>query len=80
VGINTLRQGSRQLDVAAAPPLAIDPNGRGRQAGGRHPLPTVASLDDPSLNAAEFRKLPRLPAAALPAGAREAASASSSAA
>jgi carboxypeptidase PM20D1 len=55
VGINTLRQGSRQVDVAPAPPLAIDPAAVADKLAGAIRFRTIASVDDPSLNLAEFR-------------------------
>jgi carboxypeptidase PM20D1 len=57
VAINTLRQGSRQLEVPAAPPLAIDENSVAGKLSGAIRFQTVSSHDDPNLNADEFRKL-----------------------
>ena len=57
VAANTLRQGSRQLDVPPAPPLAVDEKAVADKLAAAIRLQTVSSLDDPGLNAAEFRKL-----------------------
>jgi carboxypeptidase PM20D1 len=57
VAVNTLRQGSRQLDVAPAPPLAVDEKAVADKLAAAIRLQTVSSLDDASLNAGEFRKL-----------------------
>jgi carboxypeptidase PM20D1 len=57
VGVNTLRQGSRQLEVAPAPPLAFDANAVADKLAGTIRFQTITSVDDPALNAAEFRKL-----------------------
>lgn len=57
VAVNTLRQGSRQLDVAAAPPLAVDQPSVADKLAGAIRFQTVSSHGDPSLNAAEFQKL-----------------------
>jgi carboxypeptidase PM20D1 len=57
VAVNTLRQGSRQLDVAPAPPLAIDEKAVADKLAAALRLQTVSSLEDPKLNADEFRKL-----------------------
>jgi carboxypeptidase PM20D1 len=56
VAVNTLRQGSRQIDVPAAPPLAVDEKGVAEKLSGAIRFNTVSSLDDPNLNAEEFRK------------------------
>jgi carboxypeptidase PM20D1 len=53
---NTLRQGSRQLAVPAAPPLAIDERAVADTLGGAIRFRTVSSYDNPQLNADEFRK------------------------
>lgn len=53
---NTWRQGSRQLDVPPAPPLAFDVNAVADKLAGAVRFQTISSADDPSLNAAEFRK------------------------
>jgi carboxypeptidase PM20D1 len=57
VTLNTFRQGSRQLDVAPAPPLAIDTNAVADKLAGMIRFRTVPSLDDPAQNVDEFRKL-----------------------
>lgn len=57
VAVNTLRQGSRQLDVPPAPALAIDANAVADKLAGSIRFRTVPSLDDPAQNADEFRKL-----------------------
>src|SRR3954462_4053650 len=57
VAVNTLRQGSHQLDVPPAPPLAVDEKAVADKLAAAIRLQTVSSLDDPNLNAGEFRKL-----------------------
>ncbi|MDB5873577.1 MAG: hypothetical protein JWQ07_3019 [Ramlibacter sp.] len=57
VAVNTLRQGSRQLDVPPAPPIAIDEKGVADKLSGAIRFKTVSSYDDAQLNADEFRKL-----------------------
>lgn len=57
VAVNTARQGSRQLDVAAAAPLALDDGQVAEKLAGALRFQTVSSLTDPELNAGEFRKL-----------------------
>jgi carboxypeptidase PM20D1 len=57
VAVNTLRQGSRQLEVPAAPPVAIDAQGAAERLAAAVRFRTVASRDDPNPNAEEFRKL-----------------------
>jgi len=57
VAINTLRHGSRQLDEPPAPPLAVDEKGVADKLSGAIRFKTVSSLEDPNLNADEFRKL-----------------------
>jgi carboxypeptidase PM20D1 len=54
---NTLRQGSRQLDVAPAAPLAVDDKAVADKLAGAVRLRTVSVRDDPDANAAEFVKL-----------------------
>jgi carboxypeptidase PM20D1 len=54
---NTLRQGSRQLDVPAAPPLAIDEKALADKLAALVRLRTMSMPDDPQANAGEFRKL-----------------------
>ena len=57
VVVNTLRQGSRQIDVPAAPALAVDEKGVADRLAGSLRFKTISSHDDPNLNADEFRKL-----------------------
>ncbi|MBC5786257.1 M20 family peptidase [Ramlibacter sp. USB13] len=57
VGVNTWRQGSRQVDVAPAPPLAIDNAAVADKLATLIRFQTVSSDQDPALNTAEFRKL-----------------------
>jgi carboxypeptidase PM20D1 len=57
VAVNTLRQGSRQLDVPPAAPLAIDQRAVADKLAGAIRFQTVSSHDDASLNAVEFQKL-----------------------
>src|SRR6478609_6508124 len=57
LAVNTVRHGSRQLDVPAAPPLALDEKAVADKLGAAIRLQTVSSLDDPNANAPEFRKL-----------------------
>ncbi|MDB5915619.1 MAG: peptidase [Ramlibacter sp.] len=57
VAINTWHHGSRQLHVAAAPPLTMDTAGVADKLAGAIRFRTVSSADDPKLNADEFRKL-----------------------
>ena len=54
---NTLRHGSRQLDVPPAPPLAMDEKGVAEKLAGAIRFRTVSSNDDAQLNAQEFQKL-----------------------
>lgn len=56
VAVNTLRQGSRQIDVPPVPPLAIDEKGAGERLAASLRFKTVSSYDDANLNADEFRK------------------------
>ncbi|MEO7392884.1 MAG: M20 family peptidase [Ramlibacter sp.] len=56
VAINTLRQGSRQLDVPPAPPLAVDEKGVADKLAGSLKFRTVSSHENPQQNEAEFRK------------------------
>jgi len=57
VAVNTLRQGSRQLQVPPAPSLAFDGNAVADKLAGAIRFRTVSSLADPEANAEEFRKL-----------------------
>ena len=54
---NTLRQGSRQIDVPALAPLAVDQAGAAQRLGDAVRLRTVSSRDDPNLNADQFLQL-----------------------
>ncbi|WP_233259612.1 M20 family peptidase [Ramlibacter sp. WS9] len=56
VAINTLRHGSRQLDVPPAPPLAVDEKGVADKLAGAIRFNTVSSAVDAQQNADEFRK------------------------
>ncbi|HZY18535.1 MAG TPA: M20 family peptidase [Ramlibacter sp.] len=57
VAVNTLRQGSRQLEVPRAPALAVDEKAVAEKLASAVRFRTIASRDDPDANAAEFRKL-----------------------
>ena len=57
VAANTLRQGSRQLQVAPAPALAVDEKAAAEHLAGAVRFQTIASREDPDANGAEFRKL-----------------------
>ncbi|MDP2067028.1 MAG: M20 family peptidase [Burkholderiaceae bacterium] len=57
VAVNTLRQGSRQLDVPPAPLLAVDEKAAAEHLAGAIRLKTISSYADPTLNADEFRRL-----------------------
>lgn len=54
---NTLRQGSRQLDVPAAPPFALETGAVADTLAGAIRCRTIASVDDPRQNAQEFERL-----------------------
>jgi carboxypeptidase PM20D1 len=56
VAINTLRQGSRQIQVPPAPPLAVDESAVAAKLAGAVRLRTVSSLADPEANADQFRQ------------------------
>jgi carboxypeptidase PM20D1 len=56
VAINTLRQGSRQIQVPPAPPLALDEKAVADKLAGAIRFQTIASLDDAEAGAAEFVK------------------------
>lgn len=66
LGINTLRKGSRQLDVAPLPPLQVDEAGAAQRLAEAVRLRTISSLDDPGLNADQFRQLHALLQARFP--------------
>ncbi|MBP7565498.1 MAG: M20 family peptidase [Burkholderiaceae bacterium] len=57
LAVVTLRAGSRQLDVAPAPAVAIDSEAVARRLAGAIPFRTMSVADDPSANVAEFDKL-----------------------
>ena len=57
VAVNTLRQGSRQLDVPPAPPLAVDEAAAAAHLAEAIRARTVSSLDDAKLNADQFEQL-----------------------
>ncbi|TFZ08212.1 M20 family peptidase [Ramlibacter humi] len=57
VAVNTLRHGSRQLDVPPAPPLAVDEKAVADKLAALVRLRTVTVPEDPQANAGEFRKL-----------------------
>jgi carboxypeptidase PM20D1 len=57
VAANTLRHGSRQLDVPPAPPLAVDEAGAAARLAEAIRARTVSSLEDPQANADQFRQL-----------------------
>lgn len=57
VAVNTLRQGSRQIDVPAAPPLAVNEKALADTLAGAIRFRTESSLADPQAHAEEFRKL-----------------------
>nr|WP_222622416.1 M20 family peptidase [Ramlibacter albus] len=60
VAINTVRQGSRQLDVPPAPPVAVDEKAVADKLAQAVRLRTVSVREDPKANEAEFRKLHEL--------------------
>ncbi|WP_374562872.1 M20 family peptidase [Ideonella sp.] len=57
VAVNTLRQGSRQLDVPPAPPLAVDETGAATRLAEAIRARTVSSLDDAAQNTDQFAQL-----------------------
>jgi carboxypeptidase PM20D1 len=57
VAVNTLRQGSRQLQVAPAPLLAVDQAAVAERLAGAIRFKTVSSFEDPQQNADQFRGL-----------------------
>lgn len=57
VTVNTLRQGSRQLDVPPAPPLPVDEAGAALRLSEAIRARTVSSPDDAQANADQFRQL-----------------------
>jgi carboxypeptidase PM20D1 len=57
LAVNTVRHGSRQLQVAPAPPLAIDTQAVADKLAGLIRFRTVPSQEDPAQNIGEFRQL-----------------------
>jgi len=57
VAVNTLRQGSHQLDVPPAPPLAVDEAGAATRLAEAIRARTVSSLDDAAQNTDQFAQL-----------------------
>ena len=57
VAVNTLRHGSRQLDVPPAPPLAVDENAAAARLSEAIRARTVSSLEDATQNADQFQQL-----------------------
>ncbi|MFO1337243.1 MAG: M20 family peptidase [Burkholderiaceae bacterium] len=57
VAVNTVRQGSRQLDVPPAPPLAVDEAAAAAHLAEAIRARTVSSLDDAQQNADQFAQL-----------------------
>lgn len=57
VAVNTWRHGSRQLDVPAAAPIALQTDAVADKLAGAVRLQTVSSQEDPAQNEQEFRKL-----------------------
>lgn len=63
---NTLRKGSRQLDVPPVPVLAVDEAGAAQRLSQAVRLRTISSRDDASPNADQFRQLHALLQAKFP--------------
>ena len=57
LAVNTLRQGSRQLDVPPAAPLTLDDKGVADKLASAIRLRTISSLDDAKQNADQFQQL-----------------------
>lgn len=57
LAVNTLRQVSRQVQVAPAPPLAVDTDAVAAKLAALVRFRTVPSQDDPAVNEPEFRRL-----------------------
>ena len=57
LAVNTLRQGSRQLDVPPAPAVAVDERAVAEKLAGAVRLRTIASHEDANASADEFRQL-----------------------
>lgn len=57
VAVNTLRQGSRQLEVPPAAPITMDDKAVAEKLAGAIRFQTIASLEDPEAGGPEFLKL-----------------------
>jgi carboxypeptidase PM20D1 len=57
VAVNTWRQGSRQVDVPPAPPLAVDQRAVAERLAGAVRFQTISSFEDARLNEDQFRGL-----------------------
>jgi carboxypeptidase PM20D1 len=66
LAINTLRKGSRQLDVAPLAVLAVDEAGAAQRLAEAVRLRTISSRDDANLSADQFRQLHALLQAKFP--------------
>ncbi len=66
LAINTLRQGSRQLDVPAVPVLAVDEAAVAQRLAEAVRLRTISSRDDANLSADQFKQLHALLQAKFP--------------
>jgi carboxypeptidase PM20D1 len=66
LAINTLRKGSRQLDVPPVPVVAVDEAGVAQRLAEAVRLRTISSRDDAQLNADQFKQLHALLQAKFP--------------
>lgn len=66
LAINTLRKGSRQLDVPAVPVVTVDESGAAQRLAEAVRLRTIASRDDAQVNAKQFKQLHALLLAKFP--------------
>ncbi len=66
VAVNTLRKGSRQLDVQPLAVLPVDEQGAAQRLGEAVRLRTISSRDDPQLNADQFHQFHALLAQRFP--------------
>lgn len=66
VGINTLRKGSRQMEVAPLAVIAIDEAGAAARLGEAVRLRTISSREDANLNADQFKQFHALLQAKFP--------------
>lgn len=57
VTVNTLRHGSKQLDVPAVAPLAVDETGLAQRLSAAIRARTISAYDNPQLNADQFKQL-----------------------